>query len=541
MAWFRAETAQRKPLLHLARTAPPTKLVLDGRIVTMNATATVIPDGTICIDGDRIAYLGPRSKTVPTEFSGAPRINVNGTIYPGLIELHNHPSYNAIPLWDVPERFVNRKGWRGDKPNGVPPHPLYTRRVSNPSTLLTHDPSSDNARAVIRFVECRALLGGVTTTQGLTLYNIPAGTKAAYAGLVRNVELPDDPSWPTAEDQINDFTSVKEANDKYGPLRGDLQRPYIMHLSEGTDQSAHDVFEFLSQAAGNPPIAKNFIGVHATGLDKKQFDAMRTSGGIVWSPLSNFLLYGATTKVDAAVVAGVPIALGCDWGPSGTKNLLGELKIAKIVSDQMGGLFTDQDLVRMVTCTPAAMIGWNSFLGSLDVGKLADLLIIDGSGGDPYTTLIDATERNVIAVIIDGRPRVGRATLIDPTSAGVELIRIAQQDMVLDIIENPAHPLAKVKLSDAVSKLSYAMQHLPELASSFASHHELMSPSAGRFFIQLEMDEEYATALLAGVTAIGPGDVDRMELEPLTEVDDAGFRARLRANQNLPDWLRQRL
>lgn len=268
---------------------------------------------------------------------------------------------------------------------------------------------------------------------------------------------------------------------------------------------------------------------------------MRTSGGIVWSPLSNFLLYGETTKVDAAVAAGVPIALGCDWGPSGTKNLLGELKIAKIVSAQKGGIFTDQDLVRMVTSTPAAMIGWNSFLGSLDVGKIADLLIIDGIGGDPYTNLVDATERNVIAVVIDGRPRVGRAALIDPTTTGVELMRIAQQDMVLDIVENPAHPLAKVKLSDAVSALSYALQHLPELASSFASHHELMSNSAGRFVIRLEMDEEYAAALVAGTAAIGPGDVDRMELEPLTEVDDTSFRARLRTNQNLPDWLRQSL
>ncbi len=313
-----------------------------------------------------------------------------------------------------------------------------------------------------------------------------------------------------------------------------------MHLSEGTDQSAHDVFEFLKQPDGSHLIAKNFIGVHATGLDANQYQAMRTSGGVVWSPLSNFLLYGETTKVDAAIAGGVPIALGCDWGPSGTKNLLGELKIAKIVSAHMGGLFTDQDLVRMVTSTPAAMIGWN-FLGSLEVGKLADLVLIDGIDGDPYTNLVDATESNVIAVVIDGRPRVGRAALIDPATAGVELMRIAQQDMVLDIVVNPLHPLANVKLSDAVSKLSYALQHLPELASSFASHHQLMSTSPGRFFVQLDMDEEYAAALVAGTTAIGPGDVDRMELEPLTEVDDTGFRARLRTNQNLPDWLRQRL
>ncbi len=65
-----------------------------------------------------------------------------------------------------------------------------------------------------------------------------------------------------------------------------------------------------------------------------------------------------------------------------------------------------------------------------------------------------------------------------------------------------------------------------------------MGDSPGRFFVQLEMDEEYAAALVAGITAIGPGDVDRMELEALTEVDDTGFRDRLRANQNLPDWLR---
>jgi hypothetical protein len=105
---------------------------------------------------------------------------------------------------------------------------------------------------------------------------MPAGTKAAYAGLVRNVELPDDPTWPTAEDQINDFTSIADANSKYGPLRGNAQRPYVMHLSEGTDQSAHDVFEFLKQADGSPLIAKNFIGVHATGLDANQYQAMRT-------------------------------------------------------------------------------------------------------------------------------------------------------------------------------------------------------------------------------------------------------------------------
>jgi hypothetical protein len=39
-------------------------------------------------------------------------VEIRGTLFPGLIELHNHPSYNALPLWSpVPKRFTNRGQW----------------------------------------------------------------------------------------------------------------------------------------------------------------------------------------------------------------------------------------------------------------------------------------------------------------------------------------------------------------------------------------------------------------------------------------------
>ncbi len=55
---------------------------------------------------------------------------------------------------------------------------------------------------------------------------------------------------------------------------------------------------------------------------------------IVWSPLSNLLLYGGTARVEAAKAAGVTIGLGSDWSPSGSKNLLGELKVAWLYNQQ---------------------------------------------------------------------------------------------------------------------------------------------------------------------------------------------------------------
>ena len=59
----------------------------------------------------------------------------------------------------------------------------------------------------------------------------------------------------------------------------------------------------------------------------------QNKASMVWSPLSNLLLYGGTADVKSARAAGVPVALGSDWSPSGSKNLLNELKIAKIVNE----------------------------------------------------------------------------------------------------------------------------------------------------------------------------------------------------------------
>jgi hypothetical protein len=48
-------------------------------------------------------------------------VQTGGSIYPGLIELHNHLAYDALPLWQVPERYDNRDDW--GSPN--PPYSVY--------------------------------------------------------------------------------------------------------------------------------------------------------------------------------------------------------------------------------------------------------------------------------------------------------------------------------------------------------------------------------------------------------------------------------
>ena len=65
-------------------------------------------------------------------------------------------------------------------------------------------------------------------------------------------------------------------------------------------------------------ITPTFAGIHAVGLEADDLTILQTHGGaMVWSPLSNLVLYGATAKITAATDAGVRIALGADWSPSG--------------------------------------------------------------------------------------------------------------------------------------------------------------------------------------------------------------------------------
>jgi hypothetical protein len=364
--------------------------------------------------------------------------------------------------------------------------------------------------------------------------------KAAYAGLVRNVELPDDKTWPAAEDRISDFTDFDQASEKYGPIVGDRTKPFLLHLSEGTDDISRESFEALRGPDGSYLIGSNLVGIHATALNHEQIGRMKASAGIVWSPLSNLLLYGATTKVESAIKAGVPIALGSDWSPSGTKNLLGELKIARIVSCHLGNLLSDRDLSQMVTSIPAKMMGWDKFLGTVEVGKVADLLVLGGTSKDPYSQLVEASESDIVVVLINGRPRAGRSLVIDPSTEGVETLRVGQQEMVLDIIEQ-GHPLDGMPLGTAISTLSLALAHLPDLAEQFLSRHLLVKGASNQFYIQLDMDESYAMDLMTGRKKIGRGDVEPMILDAITEADDDQFRNRLKQNINIPPWLQSAL
>jgi len=531
MLQFRAVADRGGRHVRPAEAVVDRSLLLRGRIVAMDTDRRIIDDGVVGVVGGSIVHVEAHQAPRPPGLEAALEIDTKGTIYPGLIELHNHPVYNAVPLWDAPKLFGNRKEWRRQSRE-------YVRRVKNPMSLIgqnTLDP--DYPRAIARFVECKALLGGQTTYAG-----IAARDGTAYTGLIRNVEFPGEAGWPVAVGWINDFKDHADALATIGPVLGDRMQPRLHHLSEGTDADARDVFRYMQRSDGSWLLAPNIVSIHGVGLKAEDLAVLVQGGGLVWSPLSNLLLYGATAQIAAARAAGVRLALGADWAPSGSKNLLGELKIARLWSASNGSILSDRELVEMVTCNPAAMMGWDQWVGSLAAGRRADIVVVAGQNKDPHAQLIEATEEDLAAVLIDGRIRCGRSDLIDAASATAERVVVGRATMMIDLVEPGTDPLAGFSLSAATEKLAYGFAHLPELARDRLRQPHVMSKTSERLTLHLDIDEpETGEKALFGEPPIYPGDVDRMVLEPITAIDDAAFNYRLKGSLNIPEWLRQAL
>ena len=539
------------------------KVALAGRVVTMDDAFAVRTNAVVYIDRGVIVAVQDHTQPAPDGFEGVIPVATRGTLYPGLIELHNHLAYNALPLWaPVPRRFQHRGQW--------PDHSDYRRLISGPMTVVGSYRDAEGKAALlaplVRYVECKCLLGGVTTSQGIML-NSNAGIRRYYRGLLRNVEDTDDPELPEAQARIPDIDARDAA---WFLARLDKEDScFLLHVSEGVtapdtpDSIARRHFLALQVAPDRWAINDRLAAIHAAGLQAEDFEVLgRHGGAMVWSPFSNLLLYGATADVKAARQAGVRIGLGSDWSPSGSKNLLGELKVAWLYSAHMlDGLFSARDLVAMATREAAAILKWDKALGTLEPGKRADLLVIEGTAGDPYEALVKAKETSIRLVMINGLACYGTPAMMSALGAEGETLRVGGRLRCLNLAQHTTDPdVAAVSLKQARRTLRAAFRNLAALAREVEAprpRNALRSaPEPVVWSLALDEIEATGTDLRPRLPFSGPDDFtgpDRISpraaaplstilqsiaLDPLTVADDPKFLAAIANQPNVPEAVR---
>ncbi|MBJ23519.1 MAG: hypothetical protein CMB64_02500 [Euryarchaeota archaeon] len=385
--------------------------VLKGRIVTMESENSVIPYGGILVtDGMIEAVWEDGQMPSNLNLQNIPVVETAGTIYPGIIDAHNHMHYNMAPLWDYSldhrngDFYDNRYQWKNN--------PSYSIEVTGPKNLIQGWDYWDLEHESMKYVEVRAIAGGTTAVQGN-----PTGDDDEFATiLARNIEY-----YNFGKDYMH--TKVTELEDDYignhiknGNQSGELDA-WFLHLAEGTDESSRAEFDIL---VNNDLLVGELMLIHGTGLGQAEFAAMGAVGAdLVWSPTSNLLLYGDTTDVVTAKSEGVTISLAPDWSPSGTKNPLHELKIADWLNEnRFDNVFSDYELVQMVTSNPADGMNWGEYVGRIKTGLHADLMVVDSFRVDPYRNLIESIDPDVKLTIVGGLPLFGDNFLL--TQLGVD-------------------------------------------------------------------------------------------------------------------------
>jgi len=509
-----------------ARWSAESGVVLVGKVVTMNDAGDVLPHARVWLAGGKIAAIARAGESLPEGAKDAPVVDSKGVIYPGIIDLHNHPEYAIYPLLPINRKYRDRYEWRWYDD-------VYNKRITYPQEVLTRPHYLDLGIEIGRYGEYKALAGGTTTLQGGRI-NLAYSKEEC---LVRNIE-----NSPVESRMASSRVDIGRSSKEWAAMQSERAKGMlVVHLAEGP--STRMATEFYALRDSNL-LGPELIAIHGVGLTEPQLKEMAVAGAkLVWSPLSNFMLYGKTANVEAAKRAGLSISLAPDWAPSGSKSSLGELKVADLVNQHaLKGLFSDRELVEMVTRKPAEAMGWGQKLGQIAEGYLADVLVVDERHADPYRNLIQTIEDNIQLVAVRGEPLYGDVnwlTLARGASDDTEITSTFKKARRTKAMTPncPSTSLASMGVTETRSRIQQGLKFdTAQLAAKLtpeqlAKDYEQCSLPAPTGTVSAA-DAKKLLACRFGLP------FERTRLSALTTNEDPEFFSRLMKNPNLPKYLR---
>jgi 5-methylthioadenosine/S-adenosylhomocysteine deaminase len=433
--------------------AAPELLVVGGRVVTMDAERRVLHGGGVAVEGGRIVEVASGADLV-RRYPDAEVLDArDGVVTPGMVNGHQHLTGDPLVRGCIPDNLapgVSIFEW------SVPVHGAHT-------------PDDDELTAAVTAVE--SLRNGVTTLveAGTVAHpeRVAAGIVAAGArGTVGTWgwDVEEGPFAAPADEVLDRQRAVLDAFPRGGTVEGwvtlvghslasdalltgaaDLARSRGTNMTMHLSPTSSDPEVYLERFGRRPVVHLRELGVlgphlllaHGVWLDDEEIDAVLASGtAIAYCPWAYLRLGQGVAREGRHAeisVRGGRIALGCDASnASDSADILRQAAVA-------AGLAKDtrvdptwvgaHEALEWATIGGAEAIGMADRIGSIEVGKFADLVVHDASGpawapdGDVALQLVWGTDgRTVRDVVVGGEVvvRDGRATLLDEDALAKE-------------------------------------------------------------------------------------------------------------------------
>ncbi|MDR2470576.1 MAG: amidohydrolase family protein, partial [Treponema sp.] len=188
--------------------------------------------------------------------------------------------------------------------------------------------------------------------------------------------------------------------------------PFITHLSEGFDEEAMNGVKYLEELK---ILDEYCLFVHCIGFSDEDITKVARAGASVsWCGFSNKFMFNVTCKIKKLLEAGVNVTIGTDSSASGSANLLEEMRYDRALYRAMYGEdLPAETIFRMVTSNAARAFRMDGRIGTLEEGKLADLLVLRSARDDPYENLLGANMEDIELLTLAGKPIYGELRFLD--------------------------------------------------------------------------------------------------------------------------------
>ena len=441
-------------------------ILYSDHLLLMDPNNTVISNGAVLVKPDgRIKAVGEASAIIDANPGVEVKRLENRLLMPGLVNTHAHSGLlrgtaEGLPVWEWLQKFID------------PMHRVVNEREAEIASYLCY---------------AEALLSGTTTIVDMWRYMHGSAKASAELG-IRAVLVP-----YVAEHPDHDYFETLNTNEAlikqwHGEADGrvhvwvglehmfyatpkayqramDIANHYEVGFHTHSNESNFDVEETQRRHNMRPVEALQKFGLlkaphtllaHCVWLSDREIEILAEHHvGVAHNPVSNMKLASGAARVEDLLAAGVAVGLGTD-GEKENNNLdmFEEMKTASLLAklSKLDASALDAWTVcRMATITGAHALGFDSEIGSIEVGKQADLIairtdtprmtpLLGGSDGNLHHNLVHAVQGgDVDMTMVAGKIVVENGKLL--TADLQELIR-DMNEAVPDLFRRRAEWLA---------------------------------------------------------------------------------------------------
>jgi 5-methylthioadenosine/S-adenosylhomocysteine deaminase len=415
-------------------------VVEGGVVVTMDEANTILWDGSLAIDRGQIVAAGPASE-LRGRYTARKKIDAcHKAMLPGLVDTHHHFLQNLLrgSRDDLP--FVD---WISEVSS-----PLIGMAVgdylADDSRLQRHATRIGCAEALLSGITCIVNMEWATPPEVIQVYE-QAGIRAVHVLTLTDIDewgspgmlLGVDATLALAERLIERCARSESGRVtfRYGPacensvsagllrqvrrLAGEHGVGIHMHIAE----SRHG-WDNIRRRHGRTPVqyladlgmlGPDMLGAHCIWLDDGDIQILRETGtSVSYNPECHMKIALGTARVIEMLSAGVIVSLGTDTcAVNDNMDLFEAMRVGAFLQKHAAmdpAVMPAWDALRLATVGGAQALGLDHEIGTLEVGKKADLILVDLEGVHlrpinrlANTLVYAACARDVETVIVDGR------------------------------------------------------------------------------------------------------------------------------------------